>query len=442
MAEIIDNVKVGLFIKSLLKEKLMTQDQLAEQLNITKAAVSQNLNGKSAFDIQNLVKIAEIFNLTLDDLIAARKKPLDDGDEAEYLKIIKRGLDKFKKHNKDQLNLGLSDVYGKLFIDYLLELKLNDWIQYLVSSDIPFVDPSYHRFKKIMTTVMIYVLKNNLETPLGLIKKFVSIYGELTFESDADAKEFLTLLNQKIHKDIASILIQEQTMYQRNYSFLSIKFPSVQQVYYVNQIWLFKQISDLKLFNLFLIYFEKIIQPLLFLDQERYFTILAQYEFIEAITYMIKTLKPTSKLEALGSKALEKVAEALCKNEELETIQEGFKKQFIQDANKLTTFALMNGFSSVYEMMFDQFFTRLNLKKIVLTMTELSLFQVMEKYPTLFEEKLLSYVIDAIPLEKVNDAQLKSLVKLGARFSPMNANWQTAKKMNMLLNNSKGKTSL
>jgi hypothetical protein len=157
---------------------------------------------------------------------------------------------------------------------------------------------------------------------------------------------------------------------------------------------------------------------------------------------MIKTLKPTSKLEALGSKALEKVAEALCKNEELETIQEGFKKQFIQDANKLTTFALMNGFSSVYEMMFDQFFTRLNLKKIVLTMTELSLFQVMEKYPTLFEEKLLSYVIDAIPLEKVNDAQLKSLVKLGARFSPMNANWQTAKKMNMLLNNSKGKTSL
>lgn len=53
MPTIIDNLKVAEKIKKLLKDNNMTQEQLANKLSITKSAVSQNLRGKSNFDIQN-----------------------------------------------------------------------------------------------------------------------------------------------------------------------------------------------------------------------------------------------------------------------------------------------------------------------------------------------------------------------------------------------------
>ena len=41
-----DNVKVGLYIKQRIKEKGITQEQLAEEMNISSSAVSQVLSGK------------------------------------------------------------------------------------------------------------------------------------------------------------------------------------------------------------------------------------------------------------------------------------------------------------------------------------------------------------------------------------------------------------
>ena len=76
-------------LKKLLKQHNMTQDNLADALSISKSAVSQNLRGKSTFDIQNLIMIAKIFEITLDDLLNLKSNDTDQV-QSEYYKVVKK----------------------------------------------------------------------------------------------------------------------------------------------------------------------------------------------------------------------------------------------------------------------------------------------------------------------------------------------------------------
>jgi len=56
-------------IKKLRKEKGMTQDELAEKLNVTRQAVSNWEQGKAQPDIETLTKLAEIFDVSVEQII-------------------------------------------------------------------------------------------------------------------------------------------------------------------------------------------------------------------------------------------------------------------------------------------------------------------------------------------------------------------------------------
>lgn len=66
-----DIQKFGAYIAHLRKKVDMTQSELAERLNITRQAVSKYEIGDSFPDITILVNIAEVFGVSIDDLIAA-----------------------------------------------------------------------------------------------------------------------------------------------------------------------------------------------------------------------------------------------------------------------------------------------------------------------------------------------------------------------------------
>ena len=51
------------------KNVILTQDELARQLNITRQAVSNWENNKNLPDIGMLIRISDIFDVSLDDLI-------------------------------------------------------------------------------------------------------------------------------------------------------------------------------------------------------------------------------------------------------------------------------------------------------------------------------------------------------------------------------------
>lgn len=67
---------VGKNIKRFRNEKNMTQDQLAEKLSVTRQAVSNWENGKTQPDVETLGNIAQVLEVTLEDLIHDKPKKL------------------------------------------------------------------------------------------------------------------------------------------------------------------------------------------------------------------------------------------------------------------------------------------------------------------------------------------------------------------------------
>lgn len=63
--------KFGLALARLRKKRDMTQSELAEVLNLTRQAISKYEVGDSFPDVTVLLKISEVFGLTLDELIGS-----------------------------------------------------------------------------------------------------------------------------------------------------------------------------------------------------------------------------------------------------------------------------------------------------------------------------------------------------------------------------------
>jgi len=61
-------------LKELREENNMTQEQLGKLLNVTKQAISSYEKGENEPSLDTLVKIAEIFNVSLDYLFGRTKQ--------------------------------------------------------------------------------------------------------------------------------------------------------------------------------------------------------------------------------------------------------------------------------------------------------------------------------------------------------------------------------
>ena len=65
---------LGMMISTLRKEKGMTQLELAEKMEVTDKAVSKRERDLSFPDINTLPKLAETFNVSVDDLMQVKTK--------------------------------------------------------------------------------------------------------------------------------------------------------------------------------------------------------------------------------------------------------------------------------------------------------------------------------------------------------------------------------
>ncbi len=73
-SEVIQMNVVNTSIKDLRKKKNMTQDELAEKLNVTRQAVSNWENGKTQPDIETLTQLAEVFEVSVERIIYGKEK--------------------------------------------------------------------------------------------------------------------------------------------------------------------------------------------------------------------------------------------------------------------------------------------------------------------------------------------------------------------------------
>ena len=69
-----DQVKIGKFLKELRKEKGLTQEQLAEKLNVSNRSISRYETGNNMPDISLLIEIADIFEVSIPEIINGERK--------------------------------------------------------------------------------------------------------------------------------------------------------------------------------------------------------------------------------------------------------------------------------------------------------------------------------------------------------------------------------
>lgn len=84
-----NQTKIGVFLKELRKEKELTQEQLAERLNVSRRTVSRWETGRNMPDLDILIEMADYYNIELRELLDGERnsKKMNKELEETVLKV-------------------------------------------------------------------------------------------------------------------------------------------------------------------------------------------------------------------------------------------------------------------------------------------------------------------------------------------------------------------
>ncbi len=103
-----DQVKIGTFLKELRKEKDLTQEDLAEQLNVSNRTISRWETGSNMPDIGMLVEIADFYEVSIPEIIDGERKSENMNQETRDTAI------KMAEYSKNEVKVGKQKVIGYL----------------------------------------------------------------------------------------------------------------------------------------------------------------------------------------------------------------------------------------------------------------------------------------------------------------------------------------
>ena len=69
-----NQIKIGEFLKELRKEKGLTQEQFAEQFNVSRRSVSRWETGNNMPDLDTLIEMADYYEIDLRELLDGERK--------------------------------------------------------------------------------------------------------------------------------------------------------------------------------------------------------------------------------------------------------------------------------------------------------------------------------------------------------------------------------
>ena len=97
-----DQKKIGVFLKELRKEKGLTQEQLAEQFNVSSRTVSRWENGNNMPDLDILIEISDYYEVDLREILNGERKSenMDKETKETLLQAVDYTNTKVEKNNK------------------------------------------------------------------------------------------------------------------------------------------------------------------------------------------------------------------------------------------------------------------------------------------------------------------------------------------------------
>lgn len=83
---------IGETIASLRKKNGMTQNELAEKMNVTDKAVSKWERDISCPDINTISKLADILNVSVEELLSAKQKDCSNSKRKDLINLIFKAI--------------------------------------------------------------------------------------------------------------------------------------------------------------------------------------------------------------------------------------------------------------------------------------------------------------------------------------------------------------
>ena len=139
-----DQKKIGTFLKELRKEKGITQEELAEHLNVSSRSVSRWETGNNMPDISLLVDIADFYDVDVREIIEGERK----NEMNEELREVADKMADYANTEKSKLLLGIqiSGIIGILLSVFAIVLQIVTY------------EPNIVRFFAIVVSFIIFVL--------------------------------------------------------------------------------------------------------------------------------------------------------------------------------------------------------------------------------------------------------------------------------------------
>lgn len=95
-----DQKQIGHFLKTLRKENGMTQEQLAERLNVASRTVSRWENAKTMPDFDVLIELAKLYDVSVDELLNGARN--SEHQNSENMNAI-RSIAEYTDNEKERL---------------------------------------------------------------------------------------------------------------------------------------------------------------------------------------------------------------------------------------------------------------------------------------------------------------------------------------------------
>ncbi|MGN0169463.1 MAG: helix-turn-helix domain-containing protein [Lachnospiraceae bacterium] len=120
-----DQIRIGSFLKELRKEKGLTQEQMAEKLNVSGRTISRWETGKNMPDISLLTEIAELYEVSIPEIINGERKSENMNEEVRETAEVMATYANSEKENMIK-SIRNESIIGTIAIVILAVLELAD----------------------------------------------------------------------------------------------------------------------------------------------------------------------------------------------------------------------------------------------------------------------------------------------------------------------------
>ena len=117
-----DSQKIGAFLRVLRKEKNLTQEQLAEILNVSGRTVSRWETGTNMPDLSIMIELADYYDIDVKELLNGERNSEMDKELKETLKTVAEYTDEQKKAAVKASNYGFVTIFIISAIAILIQM--------------------------------------------------------------------------------------------------------------------------------------------------------------------------------------------------------------------------------------------------------------------------------------------------------------------------------